>query len=113
MPSGALAASGGCHGLPRVAICCGFAGFRPVDFCERLRPGATALLYRRSMTIALRRLRWVRLMLFDWLGGWHKFVVGDRESGCLQEGARDFDRVSEIAGHPETQSSERQLDQHR
>ena len=47
------------------------------------------------------------------LGGWHEFVVGDRESGCLQEGARDFDRVSEIAGHPETQSSERQLDQQR
>ena len=50
-------------------------------------------------------------MLFDWLDGWHELVVGDRESGCLQEGTGDFDGVSEIVGHPEAQSCERQLDE--
>ena len=44
---------------------------------------------------------------FSGVGGWHELVVGDRESGGLQEGTRDFDGVSEIAGHPEAQCSER------
>jgi hypothetical protein len=39
--------------------------------------------------------------------------VGDREAGCLEEGACDFDRVSEVARHPEAEACERELDERR